>query len=106
MAWAAARAGPEEVHMAKARIALMLSLLGALAAGCDRGPSCEDAAERMVALANEPVGDDEATKPEARERLASACESEPWPPEIRRCLIAASDQEEATACMRDLGATP
>ena len=67
---------------------------------CDRGPSCEDAADTMVEVAN--AGETEATKPEARERLVATCEREGWPADVRRCLARAGDQDTATACMRDL----
>ena len=94
------------IPLALAALACAASLA---AAGCDPGPSCRDAAEQMVAIANQPVAGedgDEATKPEARDRLERACEADGWPAVIRSCLVAASDQEAATACMRDLAAGP
>ena len=75
-------------------------------AACDRGPRCDDVAAHMVELANAEIEGDEVTDPEARDRLSSACASAPWPEEIRRCLLAAADQEAATACMRDLADEP
>lgn len=61
----------------------------------------------MVELANASAAgaDEEVTKPEAPAHLEQTCEAEEWPAEIRRCLLEASDQDAATACMRDLGET-
>ncbi len=76
----------------------------AFAAACDRGPSCEEVADRMVDIANAPMADDdeEATKPEAAAALEQACDREQWPADIRRCVVSADDQEDVTGCMRDL----
>jgi hypothetical protein len=81
--------------------AVAFAALGA-ASGCDRGPSCAETAEHMVKLANAEVElDEEVTDPEARQRLRLACEDSRWSAETRRCLASASDQEAATACMRE-----
>jgi hypothetical protein len=85
-------------------VAAVAFALVALASGCDRGPSCAETAEHMVTLANAEVEvevDEEVTDPEARERLRLACEGARWSAETRRCLLAAGDQEAATACMRE-----
>jgi hypothetical protein len=83
-------------------VAAVAFALVAVASGCDRGPSCAETAEHMVALANAEVEvDEEVTDPEARERLRLACEDARWSAETRRCLLAAGDQEAATACMRE-----
>ena len=85
---------------------LLIGITALALGACDRGPSCEQTAERMVELANAEAEGDEVTDPEARGRLRAACETDGWSAATRRCLLAAADQAAATACMRDRADEP
>jgi len=75
-------------------------------------PTCEQAADHQVELIwhdeakKHPVKDHNrylASVRDLRAKLVRICKDAPWPPDMRRCVMAAPDPDSTTACATKFG---